>query len=118
MTNIPKTNRYYVVQKEPVLLTEKHLRELEPSQTPQPIKLTKPWLIAFGFQPDRMANSWSFGNARLVAGMNCWLCINFRRYIQYVHELQDLFEEHFDDTVLELKSHSFYITGPASMSRF
>lgn len=106
-----KPNRYYVVQKEPVLLTEKHIKELQPPQEPQPIKLTKPWLTAFGFQPDKSANTWSFENARLVAGMNCWLCVKTRRYIQFVHELQDLFEEHFRETTLVLKSHSFYISG-------
>lgn len=111
MMNLPKLNRYYVVQKEPVLLTEEHLKTPPSQMTPQPIKLTKPWLIAFGFQPDRSANSWSFENARLVAGMNCWLCITTRRYIQYVHELQDLFEDHFRETALILKSHSFYISG-------
>ncbi|MFC5409309.1 hypothetical protein ACFPMF_08335 [Larkinella bovis] len=112
MTYLPKPNRYYIVQKEPVLLTEKHLRELSPEGL-QPIKLTKPWLTAFGFEPDRSAYSWGLGNVRFVAGMNCWLCINTRRYVQYVHELQDLFEEQFQDTKLELKSHSFYVSGAA-----
>ena len=108
-----KINRYYVIQKEPVLLTDKHLKDLQPPNAPQPIKLTKPWLLAFGFQPDKSANAWSFGGARLVAGMNCWLCTNSRRYIQYVHELQDLFEEYYHETSLVLKSHSFYISGAA-----
>ncbi|GAB3318412.1 hypothetical protein GCM10027299_09880 [Larkinella ripae] len=109
MPNIPKTNRYYVVHNEPVLLTEAHLNDLQ--TPPQPIKLTKPWMLAFGFQPDRSANAWSFENARLVAGMDRWLCVNTRRYIQYVHELQDLFEEHYHETKLVLKSHSFYLSG-------
>ncbi|MGA0557664.1 hypothetical protein ACO2Q8_13490 [Larkinella sp. VNQ87] len=106
-----KPNRYYIVQKEPVLVTEKDLLELPAEEPPRPIKLTKPWLLAFGFQPDRPAHSWIFGNVRLVAGMNCWLCTTTRRYIQYVHELQDLFEDHYRDITLVLKSNSFYITG-------
>ncbi len=104
----PKIDRYYVVHKEPVLLTEQHVKSLSSDEL-QPIKLTRPWLQAFGFQPDPSAYSWRFGNARLVAGMNCWLCIKSRRYIQYVHELQDLFEEHFHETNLVLSSHSFYV---------
>ncbi|GAB3915557.1 hypothetical protein [Larkinella terrae] len=110
MSVTPKPNRYYVVQKEPVLLTAVLLKELPPD-IPQPIKLTKPWLLAFGFQPDRSTNFWSLENARLVAGMNCWLCTKSRRYIQYVHELQDLFEEHFRETTLVLKSLNFYVSG-------
>lgn len=107
-TPIPKLNRYYIVHKEPVLLTEQHLKNSS-IDVPHPIKLTKPWLLAFGFQSDPVDYSWRFEDARLVAGMNCWLCVKSRRYIQYVHELQDLFEEHFHETELVLTSRSFYV---------
>ncbi|RAK02588.1 hypothetical protein LX87_00708 [Larkinella arboricola] len=93
MANSAKPNRYYLIHNEPVLLTEKLLRDLQPPNRPRPIKLTKPWLSAFGFWPDPSANSWLLEDVRLVPGMNCWLCVYTRRYLQYVHELQDLFEE-------------------------
>ncbi|MGM9506566.1 MULTISPECIES: hypothetical protein [Larkinella] len=104
MLHRPKPNRYYLIHNEPVLLTETLLKELQPPNRPQPIKLTKPWLIAFGYWPDPSANSWIFEDSRLIPGMNCWLCVQTRRYLQYVHELQDLFEEEYEYTELRLRT--------------
>ncbi|MFD1144974.1 hypothetical protein ACFQ4C_27850 [Larkinella insperata] len=104
MANSAKPNRYYLIHNEPVLLTEKLLRDLQPPNRPRPIKLTKPWLTAFGFWPDPSANSWMLEEVRLVPGMNCWLCVQTRRYLQYVHELQDLFEDVYDHIDLELRT--------------
>ncbi|GAB3317196.1 hypothetical protein GCM10027299_08320 [Larkinella ripae] len=94
MSRQPKLNRYYYVQTEPVLLTDSHLHPVY--GRPTPIRLSKTWLTAFGFRPDSRAHSWLFGDARLIPGTNCWLCVETRRYIHYVHELQDLFEEHYN----------------------
>ncbi|MGA0557705.1 hypothetical protein ACO2Q8_13705 [Larkinella sp. VNQ87] len=102
MVHRPKPNRYYLIHNEPVLLTERLLKELQPPNRPQPIKLTKSWLQAFGFSPDPMANSWLYEDSRLVPGMNCWLCVQTRRYLYYVHDLQDLFEEEYEYTELRL----------------
>ncbi|GAB3904479.1 hypothetical protein GCM10028803_33970 [Larkinella knui] len=100
----PQPNRYYLVHNEPVLLTETLLKALQPPNRPQPIKLTKPWLTAFGYWPDPSANSWTYEDSRLIPGMNCWLCVQTRRYLQYVHELQDLFEQEYPYTVLQLRT--------------
>lgn len=104
MDNRIRPNRYYLIHNEPVLLTEKLLKELQKPNLPQPIKLTKPWLTAFGYWPDQSANSWIFEDSRLIPGMNCWLCVQSRRYLQYVHELQDLFEEEYEYTELRLRT--------------
>ncbi|GAB3317240.1 hypothetical protein GCM10027299_08400 [Larkinella ripae] len=118
MVQRPKAHRYYLLHNEPVLLTEKLLKELQPPNRPQPIKLTKPWLLAFGFWPDPSANSWMFEDARLVPGMNCWLCVQTRRYLQYVHELQDLFEEAFADLELQLRTEPTKLHLPTVRQQF
>ena len=105
----PKSNRYYLIHNGPVLSTESILKELQPVNRPLPIKLTKQWLTAFGFRPDPFAHSWTFEDCRLIPGVNCWLCVQTRRYLQYVHELQDLFEDHYEYSDLRLK------TGLASL---
>ncbi|MGA0555291.1 hypothetical protein ACO2Q8_01470 [Larkinella sp. VNQ87] len=94
MPRHPQPNRYYYVQTEPVLLTDSHLDMA--SVRPAPIRLSKTWLSAFGFRPDSLGHSWVLNDVRLIPGTNCWLCVETRRYLRYVHELQDLFEEHFD----------------------
>ncbi|RRA99876.1 hypothetical protein [Larkinella rosea] len=105
----PKSNRYYLIHTEPVLSTELMLRDLQTTHRPLPIKLTKQWLTAFGFRPDASAHGWVFEDCRLIPGVNCWLSVHPRRYLQYVHELQDLFEDHYEYSELRLK------TGLASL---
>lgn len=100
----PKSNRYYLTHNGPVLSTDLMLRDLQTTNRPRPIKLTKEWLAAFGFRPDPSAHFWIFEDCRLIPGVNCWLCVHSRRYLQYVHELQDLFEDHYDYTDLRLKT--------------
>jgi hypothetical protein len=109
MITRPKFNRYYLIHNGPVLITELILKELQPANRPAPIKLTKQWLTAFGFRPDPSAHSWILEDCRLIPGVNCWLCVHSRRYLQHVHELQDLFEDHYEYTDLRLK------TGLASL---
>ncbi|WP_128544576.1 hypothetical protein [Larkinella soli] len=100
MLIIPKADRFYYIHNEPTLLTEEVLKSLQPPNRPQPIRLSKAWLAAFGFRPDPSAHSWTFEDARLIPGMNCWVCVATRRYLQYVHELQDLFEDYFNTELL------------------
>ncbi|WP_128543390.1 hypothetical protein [Larkinella soli] len=108
----PRPNRYYYIRHQPTLLTEELLKTVQhapdpAAALPQPIRLTKHWLAAFGFLPDATATSWSLEDARLVNGMNCWLCVTTRKYLQFVHELQDHFEEYFHLHLQLLKPNSY-----------
>ncbi|MGA0558538.1 hypothetical protein ACO2Q8_17885 [Larkinella sp. VNQ87] len=85
----PQVGRYYYVGNEPTLFTESLLREILPHHKPQPIRLTKQWLANFGFQPDAFRHFWYYQDLKLVPGLNCWLCVSTRRYLYYVHELQE-----------------------------
>ncbi|RRB01254.1 hypothetical protein [Larkinella rosea] len=89
----PQVGRYYYVGNEPTLFTEKLLQEILPHHRPQPIRLTKQWLIEFGFRPDSARHFWFFQDLKLVPGLNCWLCVSSRRYLHYVHELQECFAD-------------------------
>ncbi|WP_128544230.1 hypothetical protein [Larkinella soli] len=93
MNHRPEPGRYYYIHSQPSLLTESLLKTLQPPNRPQPIRLTKPWLTSFGFRPDASAHSWIRDDSRLVPGLNCWVCVATRRYIKFVHELQDWYLE-------------------------
>ncbi|MFD1140537.1 hypothetical protein ACFQ4C_05440 [Larkinella insperata] len=100
----PKPNRYYMMSNGPALMTEWSLKELKPTDSPLPIKLTKQWLLAFGFRPDARGQYWTLEDCRLIPGVNCWLCVHSRRYLRFVHELQDLFDDLYKYTELRLKT--------------
>ncbi|GAB3928084.1 hypothetical protein [Larkinella terrae] len=104
MSRQPKANRYYYVQTEVVLLTDSHLRT--GAVRPAPIRLTKQWLTSLGFHPDTSGHAWHYNDVKLVQGTNFWLCVETRKYMQFIHELQDLLEDHYNLTLLQKSQRS------------